>query len=107
MSKTATREYILRKQEDYIGELDRRRRGRILDEVCGTTGLERKYASRLLRGTRCYRRRRGRGKAHGAESTVLPAGRQDSQRGGLERRGCGGGKARRGRIIKRGFLSMH
>ena len=42
-----------------------------------------------------------------AESTVLPAGRQDSQRGGLERRGCGGGKARRGRIIKRGFLSMH
>lgn len=71
MSKTATREYILRKQEDYIGELDRRRRGRILDEVCGTTGLERKYASRLLRGTRCYRRRRGRGKAHGAEAETL------------------------------------
>ena len=54
MSKAATREYILRKQEDYIGELDRRRRGRILDEVCRTTGLERKYASRLLKGSRRY-----------------------------------------------------
>lgn len=52
MSKAATREYILRKQEDYIGELDRRRRGRILDEVCRMTGLERKYASRLLKGSR-------------------------------------------------------
>ena len=71
MSKAATREYILRKQEDYIGELDRRRRGRILDEVCRTTGLERKYASRLLKGSRRYRRRRARGKAHGAEAETL------------------------------------
>ena len=71
MSKTATREYILRKQEDYIGELDRRRKSRILDEVCSTTGLERKYASRLLKGARRYHRRKPRGKAHGAEAEAL------------------------------------
>ncbi len=29
MSRTATHEYILRQQEDYIGELDKRKRGRM------------------------------------------------------------------------------
>lgn len=61
MSRKSTREYILRKQEDYIGELNRLRKGKVLDEVCAVTGLERKYASKLLSGARapksCWSRR--------------------------------------------------
>ena len=71
MSRGSIREYILRKQEDYIGEPSRRRKGRVLDEVCAVTGLERKYASRLLSGARTYRERRSRGKAHGKGAEKL------------------------------------
>ena len=71
MSRKSTREYILRKQEDYIGELNRLREGKVLDEVCAVTGLERKYASKLLSGARAYHERKSRGKAHGAGAEKL------------------------------------
>ena len=71
MSRGSTREYILRKQEDYIGELNRHRKSKVLDEVCAVTGLERKYASRLLSGAREYRERKSRGKAHGKGAEKL------------------------------------
>ena len=71
MSRRSIREYILRQQEDYIGEPDRRRRGRMLDEVCRVTGLGRKYVIRLLRGTRAYRVHPGRGKSYGPEEEKL------------------------------------
>ena len=72
MSRRSIKEYILRQQEDYLGELDRRRRSRMLDEVCRVTGLGRKYVIRLLRGTRSYRARTGRGKSYGpAEEKLL------------------------------------
>ena len=77
MSRGSTREYILRKQEDYIGELNRRRKSKVLDEVCAVTGFERKYASRLLSGGREYRARKSRGKSHGqgAEKLLVQAWR--------------------------------
>ena len=31
MSRRSTKEYLLRMQEDYLGEWDRRKRGRLLD----------------------------------------------------------------------------
>ncbi len=71
MSRTATHEYILRQREDYIGELDKRKRGRILDEVCRITGLDRKYACRLLRGKREYKVRPGRGKTYSRAAEKL------------------------------------
>ena len=71
MSRTSIKEYILRQQEDYIGELDRTRRSRMLDEICRVTGLGRKYIIRLLRGKRTYRERPGRGKSYGAEEEKL------------------------------------
>lgn len=44
MSKQSKKELILKFQEDYIGEFDRRKKSRILDAVCSATGFDRKYA---------------------------------------------------------------
>ena len=60
MSRTATSEYIGAKRRAYA-HADRAKRRRILDEVCETTGYERKYANRLLTGNRCFREHKGRG----------------------------------------------
>lgn len=46
MSRKATNEYIGTKRRAYA-QADRAKRMRILDEVCETTGYERKYANRL------------------------------------------------------------
>lgn len=51
MSRTTTNEYIGAKRRAYA-EADRAKRTRILDEVCETTGYERKYANRLPTGSR-------------------------------------------------------
>ena len=40
---------------------------RILDDVCETTGYERKYVNRLLTGSRKFREHEGRGKTYGDE----------------------------------------
>ena len=45
MSRMATNEYIGAKRRAYA-QADRAKRKRILDEVCETTGYERKYAKR-------------------------------------------------------------
>ena len=51
MSRMATNEYIGAKRRAYA-QANRAKRSRILDEVCETTGYERKYANRLLTGNR-------------------------------------------------------
>ena len=66
MSRMATNEYIGAKRRMYT-TADRKKRIRILDEVCETTGYERKYANRLLTGNRKFRERKGRGKTYGEE----------------------------------------
>lgn len=75
MSKTSTREYLLRMQDDYLGEWDRKKRGRLLDEACRVTGLERKYVNKLMLGHRAYRAKKGRGKGHtpAAEALLVQA----------------------------------
>ena len=57
MSRKATNEYIGTKRRAYA-QADRAKRMRILDEVCETTGYERKYANRLLTGNRKFRERK-------------------------------------------------
>ena len=64
MSRMATNEYIGAKRRAYA-QADRAKRKHILDEVCETTGYERKYANRLLTGSRKFRERKGRGKTYG------------------------------------------
>ena len=66
MSRMATNEYIGAKRRAYA-QADRAKRKRILDEVCETTGYERKYANRLLTGKRKFRERKGRGKTYGED----------------------------------------
>ena len=66
MSRMATKEYIGAKRRAYA-LADRAKRMRILDEVCETTGYERKYANRLLTGSRKFRERKGRGKTYGTD----------------------------------------
>lgn len=66
MSRKATNEYIGAKRRAYA-VAGRAKRRRLLDEVCETTGLGRKYANRLLTGSRKFRERRGRGKTYTGE----------------------------------------
>lgn len=73
MSRKAAREYILCRRDDYLGEISKRRKGRILDEACRVTGLERKHVIKLLRGTLQYRERKGRGSAYTAGAAALLA----------------------------------
>ena len=63
MSRKSIKEYILRKQDDYLGETPAGK-SKMLDEVCRTTGLSRKRVNKLLRGTIEYRERKGRGKTY-------------------------------------------
>ena len=70
MSRMATNEYIGAKRRAYA-QADRAKRKRILDEVCETTGYERKYANRLLTGNRKFRERKGRGKTYGDDVAAV------------------------------------
>jgi len=63
MSRKSIKEYILRKQGDYLGETPSGK-SKMLDEVCRTTGLSRKRVNKLLRGMIEYRERKGRGKTY-------------------------------------------
>ena len=60
MSRMATSEYIGAKRRAYANAKPGKRR-RLLDEVCETTGYSRKYANRLLTGSRKFKERKGRG----------------------------------------------
>ena len=71
MSRTSIKEYLRRMQEDYLGEWNRRKRGRLLDEACRVTGLERKYVNKVLLGHREYRERKGRGKGYTPAAAAL------------------------------------
>ena len=64
MSRRSIKEYILRKRDDYLGETPRGK-SRMLDEICRTVGLTRKYVIKLLSGNIEYRERKGRGKTYG------------------------------------------
>ena len=66
MSRMATSEYIGTKRRAYA-QAGRAKRKRILDEVCETTGYERKYANRLVTGNRKFREHKGRGKTYGED----------------------------------------
>ena len=66
MSRMATNEYVGTKRRLYA-TADREKRIKMLDEVCKTTGYERKYANRLLTGSRKFRERKGRGKTYGED----------------------------------------
>ena len=70
MPRMATNEYIGAKRRAYA-QADRAKRSRILDEVCETTGYERKYANRLLTGNRKFRERKGRGKTYGDDVAAV------------------------------------
>ena len=71
MSRMATNEYIGAKRRAYA-EAGPAKRRRILDEVCETTGYSRKYANRLLTGSRKFLERKGRGATYtDADRAVL------------------------------------
>ena len=70
MSRMATNEYIGAKRRLYA-TADREKRIKMLDEVCETTGYERKYANRLLTGSRKFRERKGRGKTYGEDVAAV------------------------------------
>lgn len=66
MSRLATAEYIGQKRRAYL-EASKGKRRKILQEVCETTGYEKKYANKLLLGIRKFREHKGRGKTYGSE----------------------------------------
>ena len=70
MSRTATSEYIGARRRAYAEAKPARRR-RILDEVCETTGHSRKYANRLLTGSRKFREHKGSGRTYTQEAAAL------------------------------------
>ena len=63
MSRRSVREYILRKRDDYLGETPGGK-SRMLDEICRTVGMTRKYVIKLLSGNIEYRGRKRRGKTY-------------------------------------------
>ena len=56
MSRRSIKEYILRKRDDYLGETQSGKH-KMLDEICKTVGLTRKYVIKLLSGNIEYRER--------------------------------------------------
>ena len=73
MSRKATMEYISNKRLAYT-DASYSKRKLILDEVCETTGYERKYANKLLTGNRKFRNRPKRGPTYSdAERQALIA----------------------------------
>ena len=71
MSRIATSEYIGVKRRAYANAKSGKRK-HLLDEVCETTGYSRKYANRLLTGSRKFRERKGRGPTYtGLDKDIL------------------------------------
>ena len=73
MSRKSKSEYIAEKRRAY-GNAGKAKRSRILDEVCETLGLTRKYVIKLLTGNIRYRERKGRGRTYG--SSILDNARR-------------------------------
>ena len=69
MSKEATREYVVRTRIRYKAMTGKRAKGRVLDEFCATTGMERKHAIKVLRAPGDPPERRGRKPTYGPEES--------------------------------------
>ncbi len=67
MSRAATHEYHAILRNRYRAMKTRIARGKVIDEFARTTGLERKYAIKLLSRNRRYRLQKGRGKTYGPD----------------------------------------
>jgi len=67
MSKEATKEYVLRIRERYMCMKTKRAKGRVLDEFCGTTELERKHSIKVLRAGKEPLMKSGRKPVYGPE----------------------------------------
>ena len=70
MSRIATNEYIGAKRRAYEASKPDKRR-LILDDVCEMTGYSRKYANRLLTGSRKFKVRKGRGATYTEQDKAL------------------------------------
>jgi len=71
MSTLTFRDNLPKFRRRYAAMRTKSARGRVLDTLCGTYGCSRKYLNKLLRGTRGYRPRRGRGSTYGEEPRKL------------------------------------
>ena len=60
MSKAATREYTVGMRKRYRAMMTKRAKGKVLDEFCETTTLERKHAIKVLRSLHEPLRKAGR-----------------------------------------------
>lgn len=67
MSKNATREYIVRMRGRYQAMKSKKAKGRVLDDFCATTELERKHAIKVLRSFFEPLKRSGRKAVYGPE----------------------------------------
>lgn len=67
MSKEATKEYIVRMRVRYMAMKSKKAKGRILDEFCATSELERKHAIKVLRSSSDPLRRSGRKATYGPD----------------------------------------
>ena len=70
MSRIATNEYIGAKRRAYEASKPDKRR-LILDDVCEMTGYSRKYANRLLTGSRKFKVRKGRGATYTEQDKAM------------------------------------
>ncbi len=71
MSKQATKEYTEKMRERYQAMLTKKAKGRILDDFCETTGLERKHAIKVMRSRQELLRPAGRTAVYaGAEAAL-------------------------------------
>lgn len=71
MSRKATMEYVGAKRRAYSVLKSKKAKTAAIDDFCQVTGAERKYAIRLLTGSRRYREHAGRGKTYTPEAEAL------------------------------------
>ena len=71
MSRKATMEYVGAKRRAYSVLKSKRAKTAAIDDFCQVTGADRKYAIRLLTGSRRYREHAGRGKTYTPEAEAL------------------------------------
>jgi len=80
MSRKATMEYVGAKRRSYSGLQNKKAKSAAIDDFCQVTGADRKYAIRLLTGSRRYREHKGRGKTARVPRPVPPEYRLDRAR---------------------------
>jgi len=75
LSMHARREYLIGKKKTYLKIQDRRMKSQMLDEICETTGLNRKYvvdqlSARVALSEKKSRQRKARSKTYGSDVVV-------------------------------------